>query len=637
MSREEQLVGLLERWDAERARGRSPDAADLCGRCPELEADLRRLLRFSGRLERLREASGAWPTHRAVETQPAGPERLAPASAALPAPTEPLPAWASPLAGDEPALPGYELRARLGEGGMGVVYLARDTLLGRTVAVKVMRPDQSTPGALARFLSEARAVARLDHPNIIKIFQVGEAPQPYLVLEYASGGGLGARLGREPMPPREAARLVLLLARAVRHAHERGIVHRDLKPDNVLLAPPAEEPALNVPLGCPKVTDFGLARWLAGGARATAPGTVLGTPTYMAPEQAEGQTEVGPAADVWALGAILYRLLAGRAPFGGDTVSEVLYNVLRTAPAPLGAAEVPAELEAVCLHCLEKVPERRPTAGELARLLERFQAQEGPATLPLPAARGPAPRLVTRRRALAVGLAGLLGLGGALAWWQTRGGVRLVKEGSAPAPPLKGELDAEVTRPGDADRQMLRLSNRAARPLRPGDEVRVWVKLNRPAYCYVLWVGADGNVGPVYPWLKGDWGRRGPEEPERELHLPQKDGQWKWWPMGDGPGGLETLVLLARDEPLPSEADLKKELAGLGRHPLADPEGLSVAWFENGALVRDEPLRAPILTDVRDGSSPLERVNREVQRRVGRYFTYSRAVTFGCLAEGKES
>jgi WD40 repeat protein/tetratricopeptide (TPR) repeat protein len=263
-------------------------------------------------------------------------------------------------------LPGFTLLGELGRGAGGVVYQARQHQPERVVALKCLR-DGPDPGVehRARFLAEADAIARLHHPHIVQVHAVGEHHgQPYLCLEYLDGGTLAAKVNGEPQPPREAARLLLLLAGAVRHAHEQGVIHRDLKPSNVLLTSG----------GTPKVGDFGLARF--GRPELTATGAIMGTPSYMAPEQARGDNAaVGPAADVWALGAILYELLTGRPPFRGLGALDTLKQVAEDEPVPPARLQpgVPRDLNVICLKCLEKSPARRyGSAGELKEDLERF-------------------------------------------------------------------------------------------------------------------------------------------------------------------------------------------------------------------------------------------------------------------------
>jgi WD40 repeat protein len=226
------------------------------------------------------------------------------------------------------------------------------------------------PADLGRFRFEAEAIARLNHPNVVQIHEVGEqGGLPFLAMEYCDGGSLAKKLGGTPLPPREAARLLAALARAVQVAHDKGLVHRDLKPANVLLAADGTE----------KVTDFGLAKDLAA-STATAPGAILGTPSYMAPELAgAGCGKVGPAADVYGLGAILYECLAGRPPFRGATPLDTLLQVREDEPVPPARLQrhVPRDLETICLKCLQKAPARRyASAGALADDLERFRRGE---------------------------------------------------------------------------------------------------------------------------------------------------------------------------------------------------------------------------------------------------------------------
>jgi WD40 repeat protein len=284
-----------------------------------------------------------------------------------------------------PAVPGYELLNKLGGGGMGVVYWAWQSSLRRTVAVKMIRAGTNAgPEHLARFRLEAEAVARLRHPYIVQIYEVGQADScPYLALEYVDGGSLGQRLAGTPLPARQAARLAGLLARAMHYAHQRGVVHRDLTPANVLLA--SSEPPEGILLGGPedaryyqpKVTDFGLAKLLIGGGPTlTQSGAVLGTPSYMAPEQARGDGgATGPATDVYALGAILYEMLTGRPPFRAESTLETIRQVVYDDPVPPRRLQprLARDLETICLKCLRKEARQRyGSAAEVADDLDRY-------------------------------------------------------------------------------------------------------------------------------------------------------------------------------------------------------------------------------------------------------------------------
>jgi formylglycine-generating enzyme required for sulfatase activity/tRNA A-37 threonylcarbamoyl transferase component Bud32 len=267
--------------------------------------------------------------------------------------------------------PGYELLGELGHGGMGVVYKARQVKANRVVALKMLRIGaHAAPADLRRFRTEAEAVARVQHRGIVQVFDVGEhRGMPFFSLEFCPGGSLADRLRERPLPPREAAEIVEVLARAVHAAHEGQVLHRDLKPSNVLLASD----------GTPKIADFGLAKKLDDEGQ-TQSGAVMGTPSYMPPEQARGRVaELGPCADVYALGAVLYECLIGRPPFKAATVAETLVQVLGDDPVPprrLNPA-VPYDLETICVKCLAKEPARRyPTARALADDLRRYRAGE---------------------------------------------------------------------------------------------------------------------------------------------------------------------------------------------------------------------------------------------------------------------
>jgi serine/threonine protein kinase/tetratricopeptide (TPR) repeat protein len=278
---------------------------------------------------------------------------------------------AVPAKAERPTVPGYDILEELGRGGMGVVYKARQEGLNRLVALKmVLAGAHASPEQLERFQVEAEAVASLRHPQIVQIYEVGErAGLPFFSLEFVEGGSLAQMAGGKPLPPREAAEIVAKLADGMHYAHQHNIMHRDLKPANVLMTAANE----------PKITDFGLAKRLEGDSNQTRTGTLLGTPSYMAPEQARGEREaVGPAADQYALGAILYELLTGRPPFQGTTALETLEQARTQEPVPPTRLQpkIPRDLETICLKSLNKeIHKRYADVGALMEDLTRFLDQ----------------------------------------------------------------------------------------------------------------------------------------------------------------------------------------------------------------------------------------------------------------------
>jgi len=275
---------------------------------------------------------------------------------------------------------GYEMLQELGHGGTGIVYKARQQDSGQIVALKVLSAGaQASDSARARFRSEMVVVAALNHPNIVRILDVGEQNGvPWFAIEYMDGGSLATSLNGTAMPARYAAELIRTLAVAVQSAHELNLVHRDLKPANVLLTSiksGGSETVVHL-LGTPKIADFGLAKRSDVSTGLTRAGAIMGTPSYMSPEQAEGSSkDVGPAADVWALGAILYECLTGRPPFKHASMLKTLELVRTTEPeTPTSIMPtVPRQLEAICLKALTKKQEDRyATAGALAEDLQRF-------------------------------------------------------------------------------------------------------------------------------------------------------------------------------------------------------------------------------------------------------------------------
>jgi serine/threonine protein kinase/tetratricopeptide (TPR) repeat protein len=330
---------LLLRWQEQREQGITLSAEQLCQDCPEyreeVERRLRRLIALQGFLAREE------------------PNREAPSP--------------KKSSSRSPVVPGYEIQRELGHGGMGIVYQARQIKLNRIVALKmILAGGRARDQDLARFRIEGEAVARLQHPNIVQVFEVGEAEGcPFFSLEFCPGGCLADHIKGKPFPAARAAQLVATLARAMQAAHQQHVVHRDLKPANVLLSAD----------GQPKITDFGLAKKLDEvGQKQT--GHIMGSPPYMAPEQAAGRLkEIGPVTDVYGLSAILYELLTGRPPFQAESAWDTIDLVLNQEPVPPSRLQpkAPRDLETICLKGLEKDPPRRyPSAGELADDLDRF-------------------------------------------------------------------------------------------------------------------------------------------------------------------------------------------------------------------------------------------------------------------------
>jgi len=342
-----------------------------------------------------------------------------------------------------PEIPGYEILEELGRGAMGVVYKARQVRLNRLVALKmILAGDHAGPDALRRFLAEAETIARMQHPNIVQIYAIGDCEgRPYVELEFVEGGSLASRLDGTPWPPRAAARLIESLARAVADAHRLDIVHRDLKPANVLMTSDGE----------PKVSDFGLAKSLHGDSALTRTESVLGSPCYMAPEQADGGArDVGTAADIYALGANLYELLTGRPPFVAPTVLATLEMVKNSEPVPPRRLQpnLARDLDTICLKCLAKEPHKRyESADTLADDLARYLGH-------MPILARPTPKLervlkwVRRRPAaaalVAVSTLALLGSATGGAWYRSE----VARQGRAlhaRVEGLRGQADQFVT------------------------------------------------------------------------------------------------------------------------------------------------------------------------------------------------
>ena len=354
---EDRLAGLLDELSAVRGAASQARLEALAAAHPDLGGQLRELFAAMSVADAVAEESTIFDVGRSE----APVSWTGSAGGFLPGST-PLPA----SFGD------YELREEIGRGGMGVVYRATQKSLGRTVAIKMLlRRDLASAADLARFRSEAEAAARLDHPGIVSIFEVGECDgHPFYSMQFVEGTTLARRLSSERLPPREAAALLAKVADAVQAAHERGVLHRDLKPSNILIDAAGE----------PHVSDFGLAKRIEGDASVTHTGAILGTPCYMSPEQAAGSRgDVGPTSDVWSLGAILYQMLTGRPPFQASTPMDTLLAVLEADPPVPRSLDhrVDRDLEMIALKSLQKPQDLRyASAAGLATDLRSFLAGE---------------------------------------------------------------------------------------------------------------------------------------------------------------------------------------------------------------------------------------------------------------------
>ncbi|HEV3255894.1 MAG TPA: protein kinase [Gemmataceae bacterium] len=540
---------------------------------------------------------------------------------------------ADPVFGDLPHSFGrYQILRRLGKGGMGTVYLADDTTLGRKVALKVSQFQAGeAPEARERFLREARAAAGVQHEGICPVFDYGVLDGThYITMAYIPGRPLSQLLeAGQPLELRWVARLVQQLALALEEAHRQGVLHRDLKPSNIMLDERDR----------PRVVDFGLA-WREHDARLTRTGATPGTPAYMSPEQVDGKT-LTQSTDVYSLGVVFYQLLTGRLPFPGPAWSQFVYQIVHTVPElpSRRRPDLDPRLDAICLKAMSRAAgDRHASMAELAAELQEYLSRAAPTpaanTPPLSAPPTPPARRHPWQQVQSILLAHpwlafaalLLSLGAATIYhFSAR------PSGDHEVPPrtsrlpFKGWIDVIVWEKGNTERQRLSLRDSGALPIKADDRVRIEARLNRPAYLYVLWIDADGKAAPVYPWKPGRWDE-GPadEQPVDRLSLPKRINTG--WRIKPGTAGMETLLLLAREDPLPAGTDLQKLLAGLSPQRMQNPQ--AVVWFENGEVVRDEPQRQLEFFDAERIDDPVLNTQHLLKAQLRGYFSYSRAVSF---------
>jgi serine/threonine protein kinase len=563
----------------------------------------------------------------------------------------------------------------LGEGGMGMVFLATDPDLDRKVALKVMKPEAASHAeGRTRFLREARTAAAVEHDNVVAILQVGEdGGVPFLVMPLLKGESLEDRLRRTPkLSAAETARLGREAADGLAAAHTAGLVHRDIKPSNLWLE--------RLPDGRDrvKVLDFGLARPVENAEHLTRTDALMGTAGYMAPEQARAEPVDGRS-DLFSLGCVLYRMCTGRAPFRGDTLTvQLLQLTTHNPPAPQAVdPTVPAALSDVVMRLLAKAPADRPaSAREVAESLRAIEsALPAATTLPSPtptsspAAADTAPASIAltspgvstaptkppRRRwtfTFAISITLSICVLAAVAAFQFYPGhvphpadpplttamppspaaAKVIPPPHVPTE-FKGSIDVVVFDPDDGQRQNARLNQPGVLPLKPGDRFAVEAEISPPAYLYILWIDADGSVDPVYPWRRGHWDDRPAEEkPVEQVRRPALSER----PFGGTFGikesqpGMETLVMLARKTPLPRGVDLKAELGAVPPQKMRTMH--STAWCENGRVVTNEVGRSAVDWDDEKTDDPVWATQEQIRSRLGpgkdKLFHYTRAVSF---------
>jgi hypothetical protein len=511
----------------------------------------------------------------------------------------------------------YRVVKELGGGGYGVVYLAHDDNCDRPVAIKVLHEKTiEAAGGADRCHKEAAALAKLDHPHILKVYSAETAGESccYIVSQYIEGRTLAARLAEGKMNPTEAAKFVAVLADALQHAHEHGIIHRDVKPANILL----DEKS-----GKPYLIDFGvvLKEGEAG------PGLHFpGTPEYMSPEQASGKGgEVNGRADIFSLGVIFYEALTGRRPFIAESWKNLIY-LIANVDAPSAREKdrtIPAELDRICARALARRPQDRyGSASELAEALEDWLKGREPSD----PRRSAVDSVLAfwgrcRQRPLESGLwvavvLVAIALGSLLwrHWQQGRHGVKY--------PP--DPLEVETLYPRVTKRNGEKLFIEYAVPLVEKDDVEVTIKLNRAAFIYVVWIDSENNVIPLYPWKDRKWEERLSETKQKELKVPGDDESY---PIGAQPKGIESILVFVREDMLPR--DFERTLQGLPQHypaPRIWIEKHCCMWSKGKKTESESDTLAP--GQPHNPIEPIQQMQESIYEQVRTRFDDVRAVTF---------
>ena len=441
----------------------------------------------------------------------------------------------------------YRIVRCLGQGAFGVVYLAEDEALGRWVALKMPGDGQcASEEQVARLVEEIRAAAQLRHPGIVAIYDVQRLAEGglFAVLEYVDGCTL-RQYAAQQRSVYDWARLFAEIAEAIAYAHQQGFVHRDLDPDNVLVDR----------AGHPRITDFGLA--LHEEVQRSRAGERAGSWAYMAPEQVRGEAHrLDGRADLWAIGVMLYECLTGRRPFGGDSIEQLVDEILHREPKPPRQIQptIPRELEQICLRCLRKSIAERWTSGtELAEALRRFAQSSS---------------RFSRRRSLLVLVPAAVGLGAVVAHFYSR---------VTPRPALDVlQCDVQVWRMGSWSSVRLPW----ALPLRDQESVRLYVHCAPPQYIYVFWLDSRGTIAPVYPWHNGQWEQRRPERRLSELVLPQETAD-QGYPTRVTDPGYECILAGVRDELLSKRVPLETLVSHLAEMPRESLEAAALITYTN--------------------------------------------------------